>query len=206
MFITKCNVSNGLSGKIFNAASDRTIRSLFEEAGVNVGNGLLQVNGSILEASDLDKTLADVVENPDVTQIIRMTVKANNACKAILTGSAFTIVSSATPEQLRKLKRFHRDALEIMNEKTKTVDFMIDISDDEGCINQYGAVFTNRTDAEGHATVTIYVPADVDAKEYVRNEFGRTMLKINEIESNFANAFAEISNDEESIENMISVS
>ena len=169
MFLTKVSVSNGLDGKDITAESTRTLRSLLEEANVNYGRGLLQFNGSILPVTALDDTLDSLVENPDRTQILRMTVKADNAVNAVIAGSSLVLVSSATPDQIKTLKKYRPDALCSKDKDGKaTNDYSISIEDGDGYICNIGTIFTTRTDAEGHATVTVPIPNDVeDVKKYL---------------------------------------
>lgn len=202
-YLTKVNVSNGLDGAVIVAESTRTLRSLFEEANVKTNRGILQFNGAILTDADMDSTLDDLVTNPDATQILRMTVKADNACKAIIAGSSVVICSSATPEQLKTLKRYCPDYLQLKS-ANGDVEFMVSVSDGAGSVNKVGIVFSNRTDANGNATVTLDIPSEItDVKTYVEEMYGFTLLKLNKLEAEFARAFSEAHDLHESIEDVI---
>ena len=207
MFLTKVSVSNGLDGKDITAESTRTLRSLLKEANVNYGHGLLQFNGSILPVASLDDTLEALVENPDRTQILRMTVKADNAVNAVIAGSSLVLVSSATPEQIKTLKEYRPRALCSKDEKGKTTnDYSISIEDGNGYIGKIGTIFTTRTDAEGHATVTVPIPKDVEnVKKYVQETYGYAILNIRKIEEGFESALAETEAEQSDIASMISV-
>ena len=205
MFLTKVSVSNGLDGKNITAESTRTLRSLLEEANVNYGHGLLQFNGSILPVTALDDTLDSLVENPDRTQILRMTVKADNAVNAIIAGSSLVLVSSATPDQIKTLKKHRPDALCSKDKDGKaTNDYSISIENGDGYISNIGTIFTTRTNAEGHATMTVPIPNDVeDVKKYVQDKYGYAMLNIKKIEEGFEAALAEAKAEQADISSMI---
>lgn len=205
MFLTKVSVSNGLDGKDITAKSTRTLRSLLEEANVNYGRGLLQFNGSILPVTALDDTLDSLVENPDRTQILRMTVKADNAVTAVVAGSSLVLVSSATPDQIKTLKKYRHDALCSKDKDGKaTNDYSISIEDGDGYICNIGTIFTTRTDAEGHATVTVPIPNDVeDVKKYIQDKYGYAMLNIRKIEEGFEAALTESEAERADISSMI---
>ena len=205
MFLTKVSVSNGLDGKNITAESTRTLRSLLEEANVNYGHGLLQFNGSILPVTALDDTLDSLVENPDSTQILRMTVKADNAVNAIIAGSSLVLVSSATPDQIKTLKKYRPDALCSKDKDGKaTNDYSISIENGDGYISNIGTIFTTRTDAEGHATMTVTIPNDVkDVKKYNQDKYRYAMLNIRKIEEGFEAALSEAKAEQADISSMI---
>lgn len=202
-YLTKVNVSNGLDGAVIIAESTRTLRSLFEEANVKTNRGILQFNGAILTDTDMDSTLESLVTNPESTQILRMTVKADNACKAIIAGSSVVVCSSATPEQLKVLKHYCPDYLQLKNANGE-VEFMVSIADGVGSFNKVGVVFSNRTDANGNATVTLNIPEEVtDVKKYVEETYGFALLKLDKLEAEFNRALSEAHDLHESIEDVI---
>ena len=205
MFITKVNVSNGTDGAVITAESTRTLRSLLDEAGVNYSRGLLQFNGDILGKSALDSTLDDVVDNADQTQILRVTVKADNAADeatATITGGAMVITSTATPEQLKMLKKYRPSALKLYEGEgaAKKEVFMAGIEAGAGCINKYGAIFSDRTDKNGKATITMTVPEDVtDVKEWAADTLGVAILQLRKLEKQFAPMLEDVKQEKEAV-------
>lgn len=193
MFITKISVSNGTDGAELTVDSSRTLRSILEEAGLNYSRGLIQYNGSILNTAQLDDTIEDVTANPDQKQILRVTVKAENAADeatALITGSAMIITSTATPEQIKMLKKYRPSALKLYEGEgaAKKEVFMVDIQSNEpGVISKYGAVFSTRTDKNGKATITMDIPTDVeDVKEWAADTLGVAILLLRKLEKQFA--------------------
>lgn len=205
MFITKVSVSNGTDGEVITAESSRTLRSLLEEAGLNYQRGLLQFNGDILGKSALDSTLDDVVDNPDQTQVLRVTVKAENAADeatAVVTGSALVITSSATPEQLKTMKKYRPQALKLFDGEgsAKKEVFMVSIGPGTGFISKDGAVFSERTNKNGKATITMDIPEDVaDVKEWAADMLGVSILNLRKTEKQFAAMLADVQKEKEAV-------
>ena len=205
MFITKVSVSNGTDGEVITAESSRTLRSLLEEAGLNYQRGLLQFNGDILGKSALDSTLDDVVDNPDQTQVLRVTVKAENAADeatAVVTGSALVITSSATPEQLKTMKKYRPQALKLFDGEgsAKKEIFMVSIGPGAGFISKDGAVFSERTNKNGKATITMDIPEDVtDVKEWAADMLGVSILNLRKTEKQFAAMLADVQKEKEAV-------
>ena len=204
MFITKVNVSNGTDGAVITAESSRTLRSLLEEAGVNYQRGLLQFNGDILGKSALDSTLDEVVDNADQTQVLRVTVKADNASEAtaVINGSAMVIASSATPEQLKTMKKYRPQALKLYEGEgsAKKEVFMVSIGPGTGFISKDGAIFSERTNKDGKATITMDIPEDVtDVKEWAADALGVSILNLRKTEKQFATMLADVQKEKEAV-------
>lgn len=204
MFITKVNVSNGTDGAVITAESSRTLRSLLEEAGVNYQRGLLQFNGDILGKSALDSTLDEVVDNADQTQVLRVTVKADNAAEAtaVINGSAMVIASSATPEQLKTMKKYRPQALKLYEGEgsAKKEVFMVSIGPGTGFISKDGAVFSERTNKDGKATITMDIPEDVaDVKAWATDALGVSILNLRKTEKQFATMLADVQKEKEAV-------
>lgn len=199
MYITKISVSNGTDGAELTVDSSRTLRSVLDEAGLNYSRGLLQYNGTILSNSCLDSTIEDVTDDPNQKQILRITVKAENAVDeacAVVNGAAMVITSSATPEQLKTLKKYRPHALKLYDGEgsNKKEVFMVNVTGDgDGCINQYGAVFSERTNQAGKATITMMIPEDVtDVKEWAADTLGVSILHLRKVEQQFAEVLDEV--------------
>lgn len=213
MFITKISVSNGTDGAELTVDSSRTLRSILEEAGLNYSRGLIQYNGSILPTSDLDSTIEEVTDNPNQRQVLRVTVKAENAADeeeacAVVNGSALVITSSATPEQIKTMKKYRPSALKLYQGEgtAKKEVFMVDIGEGQGCIQSIGAIFSTRTNHAGKATITIPVPQDVmDVKEWAADTLGVSILLLRKLEKQFAPMLEEVKAEKEAVASAITV-
>lgn len=205
MFITKVNVSNGTDGAVITADSSRTLRSILNEAGVNYQRGLLQFNGDILGKSALDSTLEDVVDDEDQVQVLRVTVKADNAADeatAVINGAALIITSSATPEQLKTMKKYRPQALKLYEGEgnAKKEVFMVSIAPGNGFISKDGAVFSDRTNTNGKATITMDIPEDVtDPKEWAADMLGVSILNLRKTEKQFAAMLEDVQKEKEAV-------
>ncbi len=204
-YITKVSVSNGIGAAEIMAESTRTLRSLFEEANILTDRGLLQFNGSILSNAKLDATLDEMVDDPNRTQVLRMTVKADNAMKAVINGAAMVVSSDFTPKELGKVKKYRPNALKLMNDKT--VEFIIGISaDNVGSLNSCGAMFSTLTNTEGKATITLPLASvNGNLKAYAEENYGYALLKIRKIEEGLAAAIVEADNEAATITNAITI-
>lgn len=210
MYFTKINVSNGTDGAELTVESTRTLRSILEEAGVNYSRGLLQYNGNILGQSALDSTVEEVTENPNQKQILRMAVKADNAAEAsaVVVGGALVITSSATPDEIRTIKKYRPNALKLFEgEGThKEQVFMIGIEDGLGSINKYGAIYSDRTDKNGKATITISIPEyEEDPKAWAEEMLGVSILHLRKTEKQFAEMLEDVKKEKEAVAAAISV-
>ena len=210
MFITKVNVSNGTDGAVLTAESSRTLRSLLDEAGVNHSRGLLQFNGDILGKSALDSTLEEVVDNPDQTQILRVTVKAENAAEATvnIVGGAMVITSSATPDEIKTVKKYRPSALKLYEGEgnSKKEVFMVGIDSGAGYISKMGAIYSDRTDKNGKATITMNIPDDVtDVKEWAADTLGVSILNLRKTEAQFAAMLEDIKQEKAAVAAAINV-
>lgn len=211
MYITKISVSNGTDGAELTVDSTRTLRSVLEEAGLNYSRGLLQYNGVILGSDALDSTVEDVTDNPNQRQILRITVKAENAAEeatAVVNGAAMVITSSATPEQLKTMKKYRPSALKLYENEggAKKEVFMVDISKGDGCISNLGAIFSERTNKDGKATITIPVPQDVEnVKEWAADTLGVSILNLRKLEKQFAPMLEDVAAEKAAVSAAITV-
>jgi len=211
MFITKISVSNGTDGAELTVDSSRTLRSILDEAGLNYSRGLLQYNGAILSKDALDSTIEEVTDNPNQKQILRVTVKAENAADeavAVVNGAAMVITSSATPEQLKTMKKYRPQALKLMEGEgnAKKEVFMVDIAKGDGCISPLGAIFSERTNKDGKATITIPVPQDVtDVKAWAADTLGVSILHLRKLEKQFAPMLKDVAAEKEAVAAAITV-
>lgn len=210
MYFTKINVSNGTDGAELTVESTRTLRSVLEEAGVNYSRGLLQYNGEILGQSALDSTIEDVTTDPNKKQILRMTVKADNAAdaSAVVVGGALVITSSATPDEIKTIRKYRPNALKLFegegNHKEQV--FMIGIEDGPGSINKHGAIFSDRTDKNGKATITMVIPEyEEDPKAWAEEMLGVSILHLRKTEAQFAAMLEDVKKEKEAVAAAITV-
>lgn len=72
-------VQNNLKSKtIIGNPDEMTVQQAFNEAQLEMGNGILNLNGVVVSAQDVNRTLSDIVGARD-TYILASVVKADGA-------------------------------------------------------------------------------------------------------------------------------
>lgn len=194
-------VTNNGKKDVF-ANEDATLREVLNENRVNYSVCPIQLDGFTLKPGELDKTFADhgITESCYLSAV----VKADNAAKVTIVGEAAVVTSALKLEDIKTAKKFRPDALKLVEDKEIT--YMIDYTTrSSGSINNVGATFSDVTDAEGHATITMCVTREGDMKEYVQDKIGLALLKLKKIEDNFAAALEGINADKAAIAALVDV-
>lgn len=104
--------------------------------------------------------------------------------KIKILGDSFTMTSEIAFQNIENLKKFKPAALKMVDEKTKEELFAIGTGSTPSA-TKFGVIFTNK-DASGKATVTIALPAGMEAEaraEYVKDTYGAAILNLNKIEN-----------------------
>ena len=117
--------------------------------------------------------------------------------KIKIVGDVYVVESTATLEDIITLEKYNPKALclqEINDDDKKQTVFRVGSGCEEGVINQYGATFASSShDERSVATITKKIPSWVeDAKEYVAEEVGVAIVKLNKVEEQFAAALSEV--------------
>ena len=117
--------------------------------------------------------------------------------KITIVGDAVVITSTQKLEDIKLLEKYRPKALclyETGENGKKEEVFKVGSTDGNGAISVYGASFGSTThDDEKLATITMSLPRDVsDAKQYVADAVGVSILNLNKVESQFAEALAEV--------------
>ena len=103
--------------------------------------------------------------------------------KALVIGCACIIFSEFTPDELRDFQRYLPEALVRRDAKGEPV-FAISLDEKSpGSLNEYGAVFSTKTNKAGNAVITIIIdPECDDPEEAVRKTLGPAILSLIEQE------------------------
>lgn len=207
MFITQIKVMNGSDAEIVSAKSTDSIQDVLDKSGVHFSaNALIQANGAFLSRNALaDTTVEDVVSDPDITQLITAEIKSQNAADeafALITGSAMVITSTVTPEQIKTMKKYRPNALKLYEGEgaNKKLVFEVDIDEGPGYINRAGALYSERTDKNGKATITMTVPDDIeDVKGWAQDKLGVSILNLRKLEKQFAPMLDDVKAEKEAV-------
>lgn len=127
--------------------------------------------------------------------------------KITISGNALVVKSSLKLADLKDVKKFRPEALNLMGgEDGKELLFSIFFEDGCGCLGSRGACFSDTTDADGCATITMIVPDfGANKKTFVSENFGGAIVKLNSLEESIPAVLEEIKAQKESVESSITV-
>ena len=200
-------VRNSTSAQSMNVSDTTTVLEAMERAGMSTTRGMISFNGCTLSASDMTKPMSELGARTDCTNFVQAVVKADNAATAVVKGGAMIISSAATPEDLKTLAKYRPEALVLKDAEKKKELFSIAVATNGyGCIGKYGAEFSTITDKDGHATITVMIPDDVgDKKEWAQEYLGVTILRLNQLEEQFASQLTDVTNEKQAVADKITV-
>lgn len=191
--------------KTINVSEDATVREVLDENRVNYSVGMTQIDGCSLRPGDLDKTFAQHgIEDACYLSVV---VKADNAATVTVIGEAAVVTSALKLEDIQLAKKYRPEALKLYKDDKKNEQlFGIDVTTrSSGSINDKGATFSEATNQEGYATITMCVDRDNDIEAQLTDKIGMGLLYLNKIEENFADAVASIHADQEKIKGFITI-
>ena len=112
--------------------------------------------------------------------------------KITIVGDAVVITSERTLEEIKTLKKYKPEALELKDEEG---DVYFKVGTECGNANQYGVSFMEESrNGDGKASLTILIsPCIEDAVKYVTDRFGLAILNLNKVEKQFDTALEEVS-------------
>ncbi|MCR5566403.1 MAG: hypothetical protein K6F61_06095 [Clostridiales bacterium] len=88
----------------------------------------------------------------------------NEFNRVLVAGCACVITSLLTYEEIERYKRYHPEALTMLDDDGQDV-FAIDTTDGPGCLLKDRAEYSCMKSADGKATITILLMPDIDDKE-----------------------------------------
>ena len=122
-------------------------------------------------------------------------------------GDAMVITSALTLEDYKMLERYRKSALVLMGGEDKKEQIYRASTGEEGSLDKYGVIFNGETrDDDKLATATVLIDKiDGDVKEYVANEFGERIMKLNQLEKTLPEVIEEIKKERETVKGSISI-
>lgn len=114
--------------------------------------------------------------------------------KIIVAGSSIVLKSDATLENIQKLLKYRPAALELRGEKDELLFKVGVAAEGNGSVTPKAVYFAPKThDAEGLATITLAIPADVsNVKEYAADLLGTAYEQLTTLETKIGTAVAEV--------------
>lgn len=183
------SVENSLTRKSVIIDGEATVRDLFNEAGIVIGNGRVCVGGKYVD--DIDVTIDELgLNNNHVIKALSI-VKSENAASAKVTGGACVIISEMKLEDVEKLEKYAPEALTLFDNEGE-IEFVVDTSSGAGSLSAWGATFGKHTTADGKATITLSYEGNDPAK-YIEDMYGVGLYKLTKLEQNVDEALAEVS-------------
>ena len=188
--MVKCYVGNNISRRPVMVSSDTTLRKVLEDAQIDYSAGMTSLDGSTLQAGDLDKTFADF--NIEETCYLLNTAKAVNAAGIKVLGCTAVVASDYTPDELAEIAKYRPEAMMLKDPETKEVTFGVCQGKGDGSINKNGAEFGEGKTADGKAIITLRIPTDAEPKEYIEKKVGVAILNLQKVEEGWGRALAAI--------------
>ena len=104
--------------------------------------------------------------------------------RIIVLGSACIVVSSLSPDDIRRFKDFHPEVLQLRDDESGEVIFSLDMDEEgPGSLNDDSAVYSSIPSAGGKATMTILLdPSAEDRLKLVEKNIGGPFLRLIELE------------------------
>ncbi len=124
--------------------------------------------------------------------------------KAVVMGCACVIFSSLTPDEIKRFKTFHPEALKMKDEDDGSMVFSIDIENGAGSLLPEAATFSNVTSADGKATITVLLDPDIeDPMGAVKDRLGKPLMNLIEMEEQLMKMLPNLKEEEEKIDAQI---
>lgn len=201
--MVKVYVGNNLNRRAVMVSEETTLRKVLEDNNIDYSIGMTSLDGGTLQPGDLDKSFKDfgITE----TCYLMNTAKAVNAACIKVLGQTAVIESGFTPEQIAEVAKYRPAALQLIDKEAKEVEFAVGIGSGFGVINKYGAEFGSGKNAEGKAIITIQVPDGKDAKEYIEDKVGVSILNLKKVEDGLTAVLEEIAEEKAAVLGTIEV-
>lgn len=180
-----------------------TIREFLEKHDVNYGIASTSIDGIPIQTGGMDKSFMEYgIEDRAVVTCLPN--KDNGAPQAVVIGSSCVVKSSLTPTDIKRIKKFHPEALVMQDESGEPI-FAIDIDEEmPGSINNNGACFGSATSSDGKATITVVLdPTAENTEELVYERLGRALMYLKEMEEQLAEVLPDLDTEEREIRSMI---
>ena len=179
-----------------------TVREFLEKHNVNYGLASTSIDGVPLQTGGMDMSFME--HEIEDRAIVTCLPNKDNGAQAIIVGSSCVVKSTLTPSDIKRIKKFHPEAL-VMEDEDGDPVFAIDIDEEmPGSINNNGACFGNATSSDGKATITIVLdPAAENTEDLVYERLGRALMYLKDMEEQLAEALPELDTEEREIRSMI---
>ena len=181
-----------------------TVRQLLEKHSVSYANAQTSIDGFTLQLGQMDTPLGELLGGNADRCTVSCFGNKDNGAQAVIAGASCIIKSRLTPDEIKRVKKLHPEAMTMVDEEGKPV-FAIDINDETpGSINNFGACFGAATSSDGKATITVNVQPDVENMEdFVYEKIGKALSCLSELEDGIVEAMPQMDEEERAVRAMI---
>lgn len=179
-----------------------TVREFLERHNVNYGLASASIDGVPVQSGGMDMSFME--HQIQDRAIVTCLPNKDNGAQAIVVGSSCVVKSTLTPADIKRIKKFHPEALVMEDEDGEPV-FAIDIDETmPGSINNNGACFGSATSTDGKATVTVVLdPTSENTEELVFERLGRALMYLKDMEQQLSEVLPDLDTEEREIRSMI---
>ena len=126
--------------------------------------------------------------------------------KVTIAGNSYVVTSTVSMADLETVKKYRPSALAITDPDTEETLFRVGLGSNS--LSEHGISFGGVTNDEAKmATATFSIPSDVeDAKAYVLDKAGLTLVNLKKVEAGIAAVLKDIQKERDSIAESITVS
>jgi len=126
--------------------------------------------------------------------------------KVTIAGNSYVVTSTVSMADLETVKKYRPSALAITDPETDETLFRVGLGSNS--LSEHGISFGGVTNDEAKmATATFSIPSDVeDAKAYVLDKAGLTLVNLKKVEAGIAAVLKDIQKERDSIAESITVS
>lgn len=200
----KVFVGNNINRKAVMVSHDTTLRQVFEENEVDYGSGMNSLDGATLKTGDLDKSFAEMGVTGDQCYLLN-TAKAVNAVDGIkVLAQNAVIASSFERKQIEEIVKYRPKAMKLIDPETKDELFAVALTTGDGRIGKNGAEYGTGK-ANGKACISLKIPDDKDVREYIEETVGVSILNLQKVEDQWADALQEIAAEKAAVLDTIEV-
>jgi len=126
--------------------------------------------------------------------------------KVTIAGNSYVVTSTVSMADLETVKKYRPSALAITDPDTEETLFRVGLGSNS--LSEHGISFGGVTNDDAKmATATFSIPSDVeDAKDYVLDKAGLTLVNLKKVEAGIAAVLKDIQKERDSIAESITVS
>jgi hypothetical protein len=165
------------------ASGEDTLRDVFDNAGLEMGNGTLSVDGASVEVNQIDRPISELGLNEEIVHSMTSVAKLNCAYNVFLAGGAAIVVSKFSPDDLATTAKYKPKLLQLKDDDGDIRFSVSAVKGTTGSLNKFGAAFSSAKNSEGRATITIPLEDGKNTKEWFVDNYANALFMLGEVEA-----------------------